>query len=423
VQSYRLKHKLLPREGFRLPTLEWLERANRRSLLLSVVLTCFGFFAGVVLNVITAHARDQFVPWSDPVVWTSGLMVGWLLYVGRSIIVPFVIATLVVYVIIGLAKALDHVPIFGRHIPGWARNGVSVLAIATIISLTVLLVSNNVDGVVALLPQYESRLLGMISFVATYVGVETEPTWTTLRDEVLARIDLGSLIGSTVMSATQIIGVSAVVFIYSGFILAERVTFGRKLAQLSSDPQAVARLNALIGEINARIGQYLALKTAVNILLGSISWILMSLVGVEFAAFWAVLIGFLNYIPYVGSFLGVMFPVALSMLQFGDIGIVLLLLVVLSLTQMVVGTFIEPYVMGNSLNLSPTVILLSLAIWSALWGILGAVLSVPITASLVIVCASFAATRPVAVLLSRDGVVAEPVVQAAAHPAVPVVGR
>jgi len=79
VQSYRLKHKLLPREGFRLPTLEWLERANRRSLLLSVVLTCFGFFAGVVLNVITAHARDQFVPWSDPVVWTSGLMVGWLL--------------------------------------------------------------------------------------------------------------------------------------------------------------------------------------------------------------------------------------------------------------------------------------------------------------------------------------------------------
>jgi len=348
------------------------------------------------------------------------LMIGWLLYIGRGIIVPFVIATMVVYVIIGLAKALDH---FGRHVPGWARNGVSILTIATIISLTVLLVSNNVDGVVALLPQYESRLLGMISFVAAYVGVETEPTWTTLRDEVLARIDLGSLIGSTVMSATQIIGVSAVVFIYTGFILAERVTFGRKLAQLSSDPQAVARLNALIGEINARIGQYLALKTAVNILLGSISWILMSLVGVEFAAFWAVLIGFLNYIPYVGSFLGVMFPVALSMLQFGDIGIVLLLLVVLSLTQMVVGTFIEPYVMGNSLNLSPTVILLSLAIWSALWGIPGAVLSVPITASLVIVCASFAATRPVAVLLSRDGVVAEPVVQTAAHPAVPAVGR
>lgn len=342
------------------------------------------------------------------------LMLGWLLFVGRSIIVPFVIAVIVVYIVIGLAKLLDHVPIFGRHIPGWLRNALAIMVIAAMMALIAVMVSNNVDGVAGRLPQYENRLLSMISFVATSLGVETEPTWTTLRDEVLARIDLGSLIGSTVMSATQVVAVSAVIFIYAGFMLAERVSFSRKIDKLSSDPASVRRLNVLLGEINARIGQYLALKTAVNALLGLVSYILMTLVGVEFAAFWAVLIGLLNYIPYVGSFLGVTFPVALSLLQFSDIGTVALLLLALTVIQIIVGSFVEPYVLGTSLNLSPTVILLSLAVWSALWGIPGAILSVPITASLLIVCASFPATRPVAVLLSRDGVVADPVLEAAA---------
>lgn len=342
------------------------------------------------------------------------LMIGFVLYIGRGIIVPFVVATLVVYVVIGLARFLDHVPWFGGHIPGWARNALAILVIAGTLAITALLLSNNVDGVRAVLPQYESRLLRIISSVAEYIGVETEPTWTTLRDEVLARIDLGSLIGSTVISASQIVGIAAVVLIYSGFILAERVTFSAKMAKLSDNPDTVAWINAMLGAINARIGQYLALKTAVNVLLGLVSWIMMSLVGVEFAAFWAVMIGLLNYVPYVGSFLGVMFPVALSILQFADFGTVLLLLVALSAIQMVVGSFVEPYVMGTSLNLSPTVILLSLALWSALWGIPGAILSVPITASIAIVCASFAATRPLAVLLSRDGRVADPVVDAAA---------
>jgi AI-2 transport protein TqsA len=59
--------------------------------------------------------------------------------------------------------------------------------------------------------------------------------------------------------------------------------------------------------------------------------------------------------------------------------------------------------MGNSLNLSPFAILVSLAAWSALWGIPGAFLAVPITAIMAIVFSEFAGTRPLAVLLSRDG--------------------
>ena len=93
----------------------------------------------------------------------------------------------------------------------------------------------------------------------------------------------------------------------------------------------------------------------------------------------------------------------LAIVQFGDVNTVLLLLLALTAVQFVIGNFLDPYLMGNSLNLSPFAILVSLTVWSALWGIAGAFLAVPITAIMAIVFSEFAGTRPIAVLLSQTG--------------------
>jgi predicted PurR-regulated permease PerM len=129
----------------------------------------------------------------------------------------------------------------------------------------------------------------------------------------------------------------------------------------------------------------------------------MAAFGLEFAVFWAIIIALLNYIPYIGSFIGVAFPIAMAILQFDGAENVLALLVALVTAQVVMGNVIEPQVMGNSLNLSPYVILVSLTAWSALWGVSGAIVSVPITAVMVIVLSEFSSTRPIAVLLSKNG--------------------
>jgi ABC-type transport system involved in cytochrome c biogenesis permease subunit len=77
VQASRLKRKLPPSPGFRLPSLEWLEKVNSRVIILSTLMVGIGFLAGIILNVV---GRDQpsAIPWSDPVIWTSGLMLAWL---------------------------------------------------------------------------------------------------------------------------------------------------------------------------------------------------------------------------------------------------------------------------------------------------------------------------------------------------------
>jgi ABC-type transport system involved in cytochrome c biogenesis permease subunit len=78
LQSYRLKQKLPPRQGLKLPSLEWLQQANKRTLLVSSCLLAAGLLAGVVANLVK---RQEGIPWTDPVVWTSGLLFVWLVVV------------------------------------------------------------------------------------------------------------------------------------------------------------------------------------------------------------------------------------------------------------------------------------------------------------------------------------------------------
>ena len=193
------------------------------------------------------------------------------------------------------------------------------------------------------------------------------------------------------------------VILYAALLLVEQRSFSAKIANLSRDPNTEARIRQVTTDINARIGSYLGLKTVLSILLGILSWAVMAYVGLEFAVFWAVLIALLNYIPYVGSVLGVFFPVLMAIIQFGTANQILAVLVPLSIVQFLIGNVLDPFVMSKSLNLSPFAILVSLTVWTGLWGIAGAFLAVPITAILTIVLSEFPGSRPIAVLLSKNG--------------------
>jgi predicted PurR-regulated permease PerM len=329
--------------------------------------------------------------------------IGWLLYVGKGIFVPIVLSILVVYVIDGVARLFARLPGLGRHLPGYVRYTLSIALIVVILTYVARMLIASLGNVTVLAPQFEASLLNAIQAIAERMGVETTPTWTTLRRDLLALVSLQRLIGSTFISVSAIAGSLIVVFLYGAFLLLEKRAFAAKLDRLSSDPDRVARLRRIVADVNGKIGTYLALKTVVGVAQGLVAWAVMSFFDLQFAAFWAVLIGLLNYVPYIGTVLSIFFPVAFATMQFADLGMVLTLLAALSVGQFAIGFFLDPWLLGNSLNLSPFVILVSITVWGALWGIPGAFLAVPVTASMVMVFAEFAATRPIAVLLSRSG--------------------
>jgi AI-2 transport protein TqsA len=331
------------------------------------------------------------------------LMVGWVLHIGQDIFIPIVFSILVVYVILGLTRLLARIPVVGPALPVQIRYSLSIVLIAVGLILGGSLLIASKERVVALAPQYQHSMLAAIQSIAVYFQFETEPTWATLRQEFLAQVNIQRLIGSMVASVSSIVVSILVVFLFASFLLLEQRAFGDKIASISKDPRSVARILGITSNINAQIGSYLALKTFIGILLGALSWMVMAYVGLELAGFWAVLIALLNYVPYIGSFAGVLFPVVIAIIQFGNVNDVLAVLVPLAIVQFLIGNFLDPYLMGRSLNMSPFVILISLAVWSALWGIPGAFLAVPLTAIMTIVFSEFAGTRPLAVLLSRSG--------------------
>lgn len=329
--------------------------------------------------------------------------IGWLLYVGKGIFVPIVFSILVVYVIDGLTRLMFRLPLLERLVPLRVGYAVASLVIAAALAAIYSLIAANLGSVVALAPQYSASLLNAIQGLAERMGIELVPTWATLRRELLAQINAQQIVGSTVASVFSIASSLVIVLLYVAFLLVERRVLSAKIARMSGDPQQVARIQTVVANINARIGTYLALKTLVSVIQGMVTWAILAFLGVDFAVFWAVLAGLFNYVPYIGSILGVAFPVAFATMQFADPGAVIAVVLSLAATQFFIGFFLDPYLMGSSLNLSPFAILVSLAVWSALWGVPGAFLAVPITACLALVFAEFEGTRPIAILLSRNG--------------------
>ena len=101
--------------------------------------------------------------------------------------------------------------------------------------------------------------------------------------------------------------------------------------------------------------------------------------------------------------MGTLLPALFSLVQFGEFVPFLIILFGVGTVATLVGSLVEPRLMGNTLNISRLVAILSLALWGSLWGITGMLLSVPITVALIIILAQFKSTRPVAILLSEKG--------------------
>jgi len=325
--------------------------------------------------------------------------IGWVLYLARDVLVPVAYSALLVYVVLGMTRQLARIPGLGPRLPAALRYALSAAVILAAVWGLTLLVLASIAEITANAARYDQATLGAIQRAAAWLGIETEPTWPQLRQLLFERVGVTRLLGSTAAVMLGLVGTLAVVVVYAIFLLIEKRAFDRKIDRLYADPSRAQRLRTVIHAINDRVGNYLALKA----LLGVVTWASMAWMGLSFAGLSGLLAGLFNFIPYVGAVLGVAVPALLALLSGADSVSLFWLCVGLSVVQFLNGNFLDPYLMGDSLNLSPLVILFSLAVWSKLWGIPGALLAVPFVAVMLIVFQEFEGTRPLAVLLSRHG--------------------
>ena len=196
------------------------------------------------------------------------------------------------------------------------------------------------------------------------------------------------------------------VFVYLGFIailvilgLPEVPALRTKLhaAMNATDRR---ELMDTVDEIAAKFRQYLGITAVTSVITGVASSLLAFAVGLELALVWGVLNFLMNFIPVIGNFVGIIPPTLYAVVQFQSLTMPLIVFFSFAVLQIAISNFVYPALQGRSLPLSPVAIIAALAFWSWVWGIAGALIAVPLTVALVIICERFRSTEWIARLLS-----------------------
>jgi len=323
----------------------------------------------------------------------------WALVAGRSFLVPVAIALVLFSLLSALIDRITRVRLGHWSVPRPVATVIGLVIIAWALFLMVSVLSSQVEAVIAASPRYVARLETLLSQAAEFFGRDIAEDLQKALSEINLTARIPGLVGSAGATVTTI----TLIVLYMGFMFVERGVFRTKLDRLFPDPAHSDQVRGVIISISDSVQRYFSIKLFVSALTGLAAYVVMKPMGLDFAETWALLAVLLNFIPNIGSALATILPALVALVQFDTLGPFLVIAMGVSSIQLLIGNFLEPALMGRSLNLSPLVIILSLTFWAFVWGIVGMFLSVPIMVILLIVCSHIPAWRPIAVLLSRDG--------------------
>lgn len=317
----------------------------------------------------------------------------------ESYIIPFIIALIIWFIIHELRENIQQVAWLRRHCPLWLQSTIAFIIINAVILLIAELLIVSMTDLIDSAEVYERNLDQTLVRINSMAGIDV----TSQAILYIKEMDLAALASTLLDYVTLILGDAFLILIYVLFLLVEESVFPLKLQALYPDEKRRKRMNKLFNKMDHSISRYLTLKSIVSLLTGVLSYFALVIIGVEGAVFWAILIFVLNYIPTIGSLIATLFPAAFAVVQFGEFSQMVYVLIAVGLIQVIVGNVIEPKIMGNSLNISSLVVILSLTIWGAIWGIMGMILSVPITVMMIVVFEEIPSLRPIALMLSERG--------------------
>lgn len=336
----------------------------------------------------------------------TGMIVA-LLYLGRDIFAPFALAVFLFLIIEGFARLIDNRTVLKR---GLSR----ALAILVVIGGFVAFLAMMARGIAEFGSQGESyltRINGLIEAAYALLHLGEAPTLTEMVFNNSGQAFLG-----TIASATSgLTGDLVLILIYVAFLFLAQSAWPMKLDRIFPDAERRQQVKEVGDAARQGIETYLWTQTVISALITVLTYSTLVLLGVDNALFLSTLIFVLNYIPTIGSIVAALVPPLFALVQPeipvwipGDAPndsyiFAAFVFAGVSFWQFSIGNFVQPRIMGDTLNLSALVVLLALAIWGAIWGIPGMFLSAPLTVLMMILFAQSPSTQWIAILLSANG--------------------
>lgn len=347
---------------------------------------------------------------SEPRSDTTRLQTGALVIIAFAVVLFLLVQAR--FILISLATAIilfsltsDVINFIARQrigpfrIPNALASVAAMLLIAAaLLTLTSILLA-QVNTVLVTTLSYAERAPSAVASLFSWLGADSQlAIFNALRS-----IEVSGYLRTAAEQASGITQATVLIILFVGFLFAERIWFQTKLENFVGDKQQAARIGKIIQSIIHRVNYYLLVKTVISAITGAMVYVLAKAAQLELATAIGILTFVLNFIPNIGSIVATFLIALVAHVQIGDPTTTLVIFCIAGVIQFVNGSIIDPMLMGHALRLSSFGIILSLAFWGAVWGIPGMFLSVPIMVMLLVVCSHVPGLRPLAILLSREG--------------------
>ncbi len=329
------------------------------------------------------------------VVFLAIVVVGALVRIFQEIVSPLVVATFLLLLIDSLSQDLDsRFPTVPALLRGAAAGSLIIAGFSAVIVLMVFQGPPFATHIAGIEP-HVNKLIAQVTVMAGQPPI-------TVRD-IFRGSSPTALFTSVFSTARGALTYAALVMIYLGFLLASRQEFSAKMDRLYNTERHREQARRVFNSIRNGVEEYVRLVTFKALLVALVAYAVMLGLGVHPALFVAFLVFLSAFVPIVGAFAGALVPALVALAQTGGLTEPAIVVVGLGGAVLLIDNVLMPKLQGDQLNIDPLLVLISIGFWGFMLGPAGALLSTPLTVTIMAIAAEFDGSRWLAILISRDG--------------------
>lgn len=313
-----------------------------------------------------------------------------------EIIVPFLLSLFIAVICSPIIKFMTS-----RKVPHWLAVTLLFLLILLLFLFLFGLINSSIREFNQSMPEYKILLAERLNDISVLAQKWRIPL-TVDRETLLEKFDPSAIMNfarSLLVNFSNVVSNAFILILVVIFMLLEAPTAKHKFALVfSQDTLNVEEEERNLDLVLDGVIRYLGIKTVVSLITGVCVYILLELMGVQYAVLWATLSFLFNYIPNIGSIIAAI-PIILQALLLNGFSTGFGVAVGVISINMLIGNILEPRLMGRTLGLSTLIVFLSLLFWGWLLGTVGMLLSVPLTMAIKIALEASPRTMRYAALL------------------------
>lgn len=324
------------------------------------------------------------------------------LYFAAPIVIPIVISISLAYILSPLVAWLDKF-----KIPHTVSVTLVLLLSLIILGLLGYLIFLQINNFLLELPHYWKsilKILNELKIKLAAMGLQKLDLLSSLEKIDISTMNLkdfsgvGKYLATGMTSVISLLLGGILIFFFTFFILNDQKHLENRLIRaLGTVEEKLSK--KILSEINSQIRSFILLQFLITAGLTVVLTGGLLIMGINYAYIWGPLAAILNLIPIIGAIGGIILPALVALIEFNSFGMVALVVFFFTLVQFLESNLITPRLLANKVNLNPLAILIATMYWGWLWGGIGVLLAVPITASFKVICDYIEAFQPIGILL------------------------